>query len=261
MANIIKIPHIQSLLPFSKSSNIRTYCTPYNFTYSMNSPEHEWGEWTPQSPAWASVNSGMNRNLVPDSSNPSWSLVDDGSTVRISPTDGSGIIYHYNYYYSRPEYERNITCYLVAKPTSLPMFGDEALLRVSCNIPDSVYHINLFEFPTEGSRNRIGISYVLNDNIAANRYLNIVGSAQDYHIFVFKGISNEIEQSAFTINVDGTSDSFAAPPCFGFVKSFFPYDSSSTTSWDIKLIAFLPVAESDEVIANNVNILRTMYNT
>lgn len=251
MANIIRIPRSQNLLPFSDIRRIRTYCTPYNFTYSMESPEHEWGEWTEHSPSY---NSWMNRNFVPDSSDPSWSLIDNGDTVRISPDDGSGTIYHYNYYYSEPDYEKEITCYIVAKPQSV----GTSLFRLSCSIPDSVYSIDLFNYPI-GQPKKIGINYLLDDNTPASRYIENIDSTKDYHIFVFKGIRNEISQSDFTINVDGISDSFKASPCRGFVKSTFPYKSSATASWDIKLIAFLPVAESDEVIANNVNILRMIY--
>lgn len=254
MANIIRIPHIQNLLPFSNIRNIRTYCTPYNFTYSMGAPEHEWGEWTPQSPIWASDNSWMDRNLVPDSSDPSWSLIDNGYTVRISPDGGSGTIYHYNYYYSEPAYVKEITCYIVAKPLST----GTSLFRLSCSIPDSVYNINLFNYRS-GTPRKIGITYFLDDNTSASRYIENIDSNRNYHIFVFKGIRNEISQSDFTINVDGISDSFKASPCRGFVKSVFPFNSSATTSWDIKLIAFLPIAESDEVIANNVDILRMIY--
>lgn len=261
MANIIKIPFVtpgvRNLLPYSYAGDVRTFCTPYNYTYSMSSPDHEWGEWTPESPNWTPYTYWINRNFIPDSSNPSWDLTENGTTVQISPNNGSGTIHHYPRDYSQKAYEHEITCYIVAKPR----LSGGALFKLWCYIPPTGTgdFISLFKCPS--GQNKIGIDYYLANGASGERYIgNIVGLTQKYHVFVFRGVYNTYTQSDFAINVDGTFDAFKAPSCLGFVESSFPNISTSTLSWDIKLIAFLSVAESEEVIANNVSILRMLYN-
>lgn len=246
MANIIKIPHIQNALPFSNLNDIDTYCTAQNFTYSMTN-YNQWGEY---------IEFDTPLNFLPDSSNPSWTLLDDGTAVRLSPTQGSGTIWHFSKNVYR--YRDRITCYIVAKPTATTSPAN-ALLKLSCDTSGDAYSIDLFDWTSS----QIGIRYMLNDNNPTTRYLSASDVTTKYHIFAFKGICHSSAKSDFTLNVNGTFDSFQAPNCFGFVRSMFPWRSSAslTTSWDIKLIAFLSgVAESDEVIANNIDVLRTIYN-
>lgn len=257
MANIIKIPCVQyrDLLPFSDISNIKTYCTPYNFTYSMESDEHEWGEWTPSSPAWATTNYWMNRNLVPNSSDPSWSLTDNGNTVHLyhfRTSDGSGVITPYS--------STQITCYIVGKKVGVGSSNSSLFWLSSDNTNpppyDTYHHINLFDY----KNNQIGIRYFYGATVTGSSYIS-PDPNREYHIFAFKW-RYDLSECPCTLNVDGTSDSFQTPGGYSIKKIYFPASSVTAnidSSWDIKLIAFLKVAEPDEVIANNVNMLRMIY--
>ena len=262
MANIIKIPcgqnQGQNLLPYSNISNIKTYCTPHNFTYSMNS-DNEWGEYTPNTPSWATTNYWMNRNLVPDSSNPSWSLTDNGTTVNLYwnkfTAEGRGKITH-----SLGQF----TCYIVGKNLSTGSSGDISLLWAASDsygpgdapTYDTYHCIELFDC----YQNQIGISYFYGASTLGHKRIT-PDPNRNYHVFAFKRsyVSGECR---CTLNVDGTSDSFQIPNYSSVQGTYFPAfanTASLTSNWDIKLIAFLNVAESDEVIANNVNVLRMIY--
>lgn len=269
MANIIKIPcgqnQGQNLLPFSDINNIKTYCTPHNFTYSMNS-DNEWGEYTPHTPSWATANYWMDENLVPNSASPSWTLTDNGTTVKLRwnkyTADGRGTITH-----NDSTGIEEFTCYIVGKNLGTGSGRDVALLWTTADTygpgddPSyGTYHcIELFDC----YQNQIGISYFNGTTSQGGSKRITPDSNRNYHIFAFKW-RYVFEGCPCTLNVDGTSDSFQIPS-FSPSKihgTYFPAvaeTASLSYDWDIKLIAFLNVAEPDEVIANNVNILRMIY--
>lgn len=265
MANIIKIPcgqtQGQNLLPFSDISNIKTYCTPHNFTYSMNS-DNEWGEYTPNTPSWATTNYWMDENLVPNSASPSWSLTNNGTTVHLywgHNSDGRGIITHNTGLLE-------FTCYIVGKISDGEGTRNKSLLWLASDTYgpddppayDTFHKMDLFNH----SDNQIGITYFYGATTASGSRRITPDSNRNYHIFAFKWryVSGGCP---CTLNVDGTSDSFQIPSSSKVYKSYFPASATGSAApiseWDIKLIAFLNVAESDEVIANNVNVLRMIY--
>ena len=267
MANIIKIPcgqnQGQNLLPFSDISHIRTYCTPYNFTYSMTA-DNEWGEYTPNTPAWATTNYWMNQNFVPNNSSPSWALTDNGTTVHLlwtyyRDTTSSGTITFDISSTSSPISE--FTCYIVGKFDSGNLKSLFWLSRSTWehpDDPDAFFHIGLFNHYND----QIGIEYKYGwaQGQSGSRYIQ-PDSNRNYHVFAFKW-TRDPNGCPCTLNVDGTSDSFQTPTDFVILKSYFPaggLTQDNISEWDIKLIAFLDVAESDDVIANNVNILRMIY--
>lgn len=266
MANIIKIPcgqnQGQNLLPFSDINNIKTYCTPHNFTYSMNS-DHQWGEYTPHTPSWATTNYWMNENLVPDSSDPTWALTDDGTTVHLEwnkYTDkGRGKITH-----NGNSGLEEFTCYIVGK--KLGTSGD--IYRLLWTASDSYgpgeapsydsYHcIHLFDC----YQNQIGITYFNGTTSQSGSKRITPDSNRNYNVFAFKW-KYVFEGCPCTLNVDGTSDSFEIPGHSRIYGTYFPAYANTApiaSNWDIKLIAFLNVAEPDDIISNNVNILRMIY--
>ena len=274
MANIIKIPcgqyQGQNLLPFSDINHIKTYCTPHNFTYSMNS-DHEWGEYTPNSPSWATTNYWMNENLVPvDSPYLSLSSIDDGTTIRLhwysfnsSITDeGRATIKH-----PAVQSSRELTYFIVGKRISdsdinyaVLSLTEEQVTGDYPHDPDDFFYVHLFNYnPNNKSEIGVKYSYGWDTSQFGKKYIQS-DSNRNYHVFAFKTklVNGDCPG---TLNIDGTLDSFQIPLSAFGSTSFFPAGGHSQwySAWDIKLIAVLDVAESDEVISNNVNILRMIY--